>query len=231
MVEDPKVGSSTRAPGTGNRLSELARLFLRLGATAFGGPAAHIALMEHEVVQRKGWLTRDEFLDLLGATNLIPGPNSTEMAIHIGWKQARWAGLIVAGIAFILPAAVQVLALAWVLDRYGTRLEAGRLLYGIKPVIIAMVVQALGRLGRQALKTRALAMIATICMALTIPGVNELIILLARGAWSRFCAGQADVLEGEPARWCLAPYPSAAWPSARPPLRSASCPCSCSSSR
>ena len=182
MVEDPKVGSSTRAPGTGSRLSELARLFLRLGATAFGGPAAHIALMEHEVVQRKGWLTRDEFLDLLGATNLIPGPNSTEMAIHIGWKQARWAGLVVAGIAFILPAAVQVLALAWALDRYGTRLEAGRLLYGIKPVIIAMVVQALGRLGRQALKTRALAMIATICMALTIPGVNELIILLGAGA-------------------------------------------------
>ena len=137
--------------------------------------------MEHEVVHRKGWLTRDEFLDLLGTTNLIPGPNSTEMAIHIGWKRARWAGLLVAGMAFILPAAVQVLALAWALERYGRRFEAGRLLYGIKPVIIALVVQALWRLGRQALRTRTIAMIAVLCIALTIAGVNELIVLLGGG--------------------------------------------------
>src|SRR5208337_3112624 len=113
---------------------DLALLFLRLGATAFGGPAAHIALIEHEVVRRKHWLTREEFLDLLGATNLIPGPNSTEMAIHIGWKRARWVGLTVAGLAFILPAALIVLVVAWAYVRYGGRPEVVRLLYGIKPV-------------------------------------------------------------------------------------------------
>src|SRR5208337_2578526 len=137
-------------------IHDLALLFLRLGATAFGGPAAHIALIEHEVVRRKHWLTREEFLDLLGATNLIPGPNSTEMAIHIGWKRARWPGLVVAGVSFILPAALLVLAIAAAYMRYGSRPEAARLLYGIKPVIIAIVVQALWRLGRQALKSAEL---------------------------------------------------------------------------
>src|SRR5437660_7944149 len=101
-------------------LAELARLFLRLGATAFGGPAAHIALMEDEVVRHRGWLTREEFLDLLGATNLIPGPNSTEMAIHIGRRRAGWPGLLVAGACFILPAALLTGALAWAYVRYGS---------------------------------------------------------------------------------------------------------------
>ena len=144
-----------RVPGSeaGASLRDLAVLFLRLGATSFGGPAAHIALMEHEVVHRKGWLSREEFLDLLGATHLIPGPNSTEMAIHIGWKQARWPGLLVAGVSFILPAVLLVLAIAAAYMRYGSRPEVARLLYGIKPVIIAIVVQALWRLGRQALKS------------------------------------------------------------------------------
>ena len=105
------VGSESK---TG--LADLAGLFFRLGITSFGGPAAHIALMEHEVVHRLGWLGRDEFLDLLGATNLIPGPNSTEMAIHIGWRRAGWQGLVVAGLAFILPAVLVVLAIAWVYD-------------------------------------------------------------------------------------------------------------------
>src|SRR4051794_29543128 len=106
-------------PGRAQRLRELAALFLRLGLTAFGGPAAHIALMEDEVVARRGWLTRAEFLDLLGATNLIPGPNSTEMAIHIGHRRAGMAGLVVAGVAFIVPAALMVGAIAWAYARWG----------------------------------------------------------------------------------------------------------------
>src|SRR5258707_10494151 len=106
-------------PSRARRLWELAALFLRLGLTAFGGPAAHIAMMEDEVVARRRWLTREEFVDLLGATNLIPGPNSTEMAIHVGRKRAGWAGLLVAGSCFIVPAAVVTVALAWAYVRYG----------------------------------------------------------------------------------------------------------------
>src|SRR5688500_18191787 len=138
-------------------LGELARLFLRLGATAFGGPAAHVALMEEEVVRRRQWVSREEFLDLLGATNLIPGPNSTEMAIHIGHRRAGWAGLLVAGVCFIVPAMVIVLGIAWAYVRFGKLPQAEGLLYGVKPVIIAVVVQALWALGRTALKTKFLA--------------------------------------------------------------------------
>ena len=124
-------------------LWELARLFLKLGTIAFGGPAAHIAMMEDEVVRRRRWLTRERFLDLLGATNLIPGPNSTEMAIHIGYHRAGWAGLIVAGSCFILPAVLIVTVFAWAYVRYGSIPEVKGVLYGIKPVIIAIVLQAL----------------------------------------------------------------------------------------
>src|SRR6266513_2541689 len=121
-------------------LTDIARLFLRLGTTAFGGPAAHIALMEEEVVRRRAWLTREEFLDLLGATNLIPGPNSTEMAIHIGHRRAGFAGLVVAGACFILPAAAITLALAWAYVAMGSVPELASILYGVKPVVIAIVV-------------------------------------------------------------------------------------------
>ncbi len=120
-------------------LRELALLFLRLGTTAFGGPAAHVAMMEDEVVRRRQWMTRERFLDLLGATNLIPGPNSTEMAIHIGHDRAGWAGLAVAGTCFIVPAAAIVTAIAWVYVRFGALPEVTGVLYGIKPVIIAVV--------------------------------------------------------------------------------------------
>jgi len=133
------------SPSTGGRLAELARLFLKLGTIGFGGPAAHIALMEDEVVRRRGWLTRERFLDLLGATNLIPGPNSTEMAIHVGHQRAGWRGLVVAGVSFILPAFLVVLACAWAYGRYGTLPAAEGLLRGVKPVIIAIVLQALGK--------------------------------------------------------------------------------------
>ena len=162
-------------------LGELAWLFLRLGATSFGGPAAHIALMEHEVVRRRGWLSQAQFLDLLGAANLIPGPNSTEMAIHVGWHRARWAGLLVAGTCFIAPAALIVLAFAWAYVRFGHRPEAAGLLYGVKPVIIAVVVQALWRLGRHALKSRTLLVVAALCVAANALGVDELAVLFGAG--------------------------------------------------
>src|SRR5688572_18323009 len=124
-------------------LSELALLFLKLGAISFGGPAVHIAMMEDEVVRRRKWLSHEEFLDLLGATNLIPGPNSTEMAIHVGYQQRGWAGLLVAGASFILPAAAIVLLFAWAYVRYGSLPQTAQALYGVKPVIIAIVLQAL----------------------------------------------------------------------------------------
>jgi len=162
-------------------LREVAWLFLKLGATAFGGPAAHIAMMEDEVVRRRHWLTREQFLDLLGATHLIPGPNSTEMAIHIGWHRARWAGLFVAGACFILPAAVIVLAIAWAYVRFGTRPEAVGLLYGIKPVVIAVVLQALWGLGKAAVKTKSLATIGVAGAVLNLLGINELVILFGIG--------------------------------------------------
>src|SRR5438034_7424978 len=121
------------------RLLELARVFLKLGLVSFGGPAAHIAMMEDEVVRRRHWLTREAFLDLLGATNLIPGPNSTEMAIHIGRQWAGWAGLVVAGRWFILPAALITLSVAWAYVRFGSLPQATGFLYGVKPVMIAVV--------------------------------------------------------------------------------------------
>lgn len=162
-------------------LRSLALLFLKLGIIGFGGPAAHIAMMEDEVVRRRQWMTRDEFLDLLGATNLIPGPNSTEMAIHVGHRQAGWKGLLVAGVCFILPAMLIVTLLAWAYVRYGTLPEAIGILYGIKPVVIAIVVQALWALGRTALKTRLLVVIAIAGVVLIFLGYNELLILAASG--------------------------------------------------
>lgn len=158
-------------------LSELALLFLKLGTTAFGGPAAHIAMMEDEVVRRRGWLTRDQFLDYLGATNLIPGPNSTEMAIHIGWARNGFAGLVIAGACFILPAAILVTALAWAYVKFGTLPAAGALLYGVKPVVIAVVAQALWRLGKAAVKTQALAVLLVAAVLAIALGVNELVVL------------------------------------------------------
>jgi chromate transporter len=162
-------------------IGDLARLFLKLGTTAFGGPAAHIAMMEEEVVRRRNWLTREEFLDLIGAVNLIPGPNSTELAIHIGQRRAGWRGLLVAGICFILPAALIVGGLAWVYVRYGTLPAAEGVLYGVKPVVIAVIVQALRSLGGTALKTRTLALIGALAFAAVALGVHELLVLAGAG--------------------------------------------------
>jgi chromate transporter len=163
-------------------MRELALLFLRLGFTAFGGPAAHIAMMEDEVVRRRGWLTREELLDLLGAANLIPGPNSTELAIHIGYRRNGWPGLLVAGACFILPAALLVTLIAWAYVRYAKLPQAEAVLYGIKPVIIAIIVQALWRLGATALKSPVLIGIAVGGVVAAFLGVNELIVLFGAGA-------------------------------------------------
>ncbi|MBE0540608.1 MAG: chromate efflux transporter [Verrucomicrobia bacterium] len=164
------------------RLGELACLFLKLGTTGFGGPAAHIGMFEDEVVRRRGWLTREEFMDLLGATNLIPGPNSTEMAIHIGHRRAGWPGLLVAGACFILPATLIATIIAWAYVRYGTLPQAEGILYGIKPVIIAVVLQALWGLGRTALKNRLLAFVAVTAAVTNALGVNELAVLFGAGS-------------------------------------------------
>ena len=134
-------------------LREIAVSFLRLGTTAFGGPAAHIAMMEEEFVRRRGWLSREEFLDMLGATNLIPGPNSTEMAIHIGHQRAGWKGLVVGGVCFIVPAMLIVMAAAWAYVRFGSLPQFQGIMYGIKPVIVAVIFQALWRLAPTAIKS------------------------------------------------------------------------------
>src|SRR4051794_3690653 len=153
----------------------LAQLFLKLGTIAFGGPAAHIAMMEGEVVRRRRWLTREEFLDYLGATNLIPGPNSTELAIHIGYARAGWPGLLVAGACFILPAALIVGVIAWAYVQYGKLPEVNGILYGVKPVVIAVIVQALYGLARTALKTRALTLLGVAGVFAGALGVHELL--------------------------------------------------------
>lgn len=173
--------SASLPAGSRAALREAALLFLRLGCTAFGGPAAHIAMMRQEVVARRRWLSDRQFLDLLGATNLIPGPNSTEMAIHLGYARAGWPGLLVAGSVFILPAMLIVLALAWLYVRFGTTPEATWLLYGIKPVIIAVVVQALWGLGQAAVTGPLPAAVGAAVIALSLRGGNEIVLLFGGG--------------------------------------------------
>lgn len=163
------------------RLAEVAWYYLRLGITAFGGPAAHIAMMHDETVVRRKWLTDQEFLDLLGATNLIPGPNSTEMAIHIGFRRAKWLGLLAGGVCFILPAMLIVLGLAWLYVRFGSLPQVGWLLYGVKPVVIAIILQALWSLARNALKSSFLGLVGASVLVAFLLGVNAVILLLASG--------------------------------------------------
>ena len=160
---------------------QVARLFLKLGCTAFGGPAAHIAMMRDEVVGRRRWLDDQQFLDLLGATNLIPGPNSTEMAIHIGYVRAGWRGLVLAGVLFILPAMLIVLALAWAYVQYGSLPQATWLLYGIKPVIVAVVLQALWSLSRTAIKGWLTGVVGALALVLYFAGVNEIALIVLGG--------------------------------------------------
>jgi chromate transporter len=167
-------------PPPGN-VREVALLFLKLGLTAFGGPAAHIAMMEDEVVRRRGWMSREEFVDLMSAVNLIPGPNSTEMAIHVGRLRAGTPGLLTAGACFILPAAAMTGALAWAYVRYGSAPAFPAILKGIQPVVLAIVLVAISRLSAAAVKTRALAAVAAGVFALSLLRAHELVLLGAGG--------------------------------------------------
>lgn len=160
----------------------MAILFLKLGTIAFGGPAAHIAMMHDEVVVRRKWMNEQRFLDLLGATNLIPGPNSTEMAIHLGFLRAGRAGLALAGVCFILPAMLIVMTLAWAYVQFGSTAQVGWVLYGVKPVVIAIIVQAFWGLGRKAVKGWLTAIVGVATFGLYLFSVNILILLVVSGA-------------------------------------------------
>lgn len=183
---------------------EVLLFFTRLGFTSFGGPAAHIALMRVELVKRRAWVTEAEFLDLLGAANLIPGPNSTELAMHLGYRRAGWAGLIAAGVGFIVPAALIVLGLSWAYVTYGATPPARALLYGIQPIVIVIVAQALFGLARAALKDRLTATIAAGVVLGATLGLNELMLLLLAGGlvllWKRWRQGAFAGLIA-PAAW------------------------------
>ncbi len=178
-----KRGHSADVPVKTHRtaLHEVTGLFLRLGFTAFGGPAAHLAMMEDEAVRRRQWLSRDQFLDLLGVTNLIPGPGSTEMAILLGYRRAGWRGLVLGGLCFILPAALIVALLAWAYVKFGQMSQVVGILNGIKPVIIAILIQALWRMGKTAIKGWWLGLIALAATLANYAGVRPLVVLAACG--------------------------------------------------
>ncbi len=185
---DPNTAQPT---GDRERLSELAVQFLRLGFTAFGGPVAHIAMMRQEFVERRQWISDQRFVDLIGIVNLIPGPNSTELAIYLGYLRAGWPGLIVAGACFIVPAMLIVMALAWAYVQFGALPETGWLLYGVLPVVIAIIVRALWGLGRTVVRDVLVALWALALLALYLLGVNDLLLLfggailyaIAVGGW------------------------------------------------
>jgi len=210
MDSIPNVQPGTFPEPTRTSLLELALLFGRLGATAFGGPAVHIALMEEEVVTRRGWLTRAEFLDFLGATNLIPGPNSTEMAIHVGRVRRGLPGLLVAGISFILPAAILVGGIAWAYVRFGALPQITWLLYGVKPVVIAVIAQGAWRLAKTAVHSVWLGAIGAAAGVAAAMGMDALLVLglaAATGAvWhmlhtGRTPKGATGMLAGGLAAW------------------------------
>ncbi|MGA8299767.1 MAG: chromate efflux transporter [Terriglobales bacterium] len=165
-------------------LGEIALVFLKLGTIAFGGPAAHLAMMEEEFVRRRKWITHEQFLDRLATANLIPGPSSTEVAIFVGQLKRGWRGLIVAGACFIIPAALIVSVIAWAYVRFGSLPQAQRVLYAIKPAVVAVVIQALGRLSRTGIRTALLAVIAVFAAFLTVIGISPVLVLLLAGALS-----------------------------------------------
>lgn len=164
-----------------NPLKDVAKLFLRLGVTAFGGPAAHIAMMQQEVVTKRKWMTDQHFLDLVGATNLIPGPNSTEMAIHIGQERAGWKGLLVAGLCFILPAVLITGLFAWLYKTCGQLPDVQPFVYAIKPAIIAIILAAVYPLAKKSLKSIALGIIGVAVLMLSLLGINEISLMFGAG--------------------------------------------------
>lgn len=178
MAERGELPVAAKAP---HATLELALIFLRLGTTAFGGPAAHIALMEQEFVRKREWLTHEEFLDMIGAANLVPGPSSTEVAIHVGLRRAGGIGLVLAGVCFILPAALLVSAFAWGYVRYGSLPSFQSALYGIKPVVVAVVAQAIWNLGRKAIDTWLKRGLIVLCGVLAWVGMSALPVLLGSG--------------------------------------------------
>lgn len=167
-------------------LKEIAAVFLKLGCFAFGGPAAHIAMMEDEIVSRRNWMSRQHFLDLIGATNLIPGPNSTEMTMHCGYERAGAAGLIVAGICFIFPAVLITLVLAWLYVTYGSLPAIAPFLSGMLPAVLAIIASAIIKLGKKAIKNTELAILGMLILTASVLGVNEVIALLAGGILGGF---------------------------------------------
>lgn len=183
--------ASGHSSAGGDALGEVAGLFLRLGLTAFGGPAAHLGLMEREVVTRRRWMSRESFLDLVGACNLLPGPSSTQVAMALGYTRARWLGLATAGVCFIAPAALATLGLAWAYMQYGSLPQAQGLLYGAKPAMVALIVQAIWKLGRTALKDAGLALAGAACLVGALLGAPPLAVLMLCGggtlmvAWGR----------------------------------------------
>ncbi len=219
---------SASPPSFAARLRELVFLFLKLGAISFGGPAAHIALIEAEVVRKRQWLTRQQFLDMLGAANLIPGPTSTEMAINVGFVRAGWAGLCFAGACFILPAALITGAFAWAYVRFGALPQAASVLYGIKPAVIAVIAIAIWRLGRTAVKDAGLAVLGALALATFFLALNPIVILFG-GAVVGMLARRASALRASammrvlpmwmrPRFFALATLASAALPLTKPSL-------------
>jgi chromate transporter len=175
------------------KLGELFRFFIRLGMTAFGGPAAHIALMEREAVEQRAWISREHFLDLVGASNLLPGPSSTQVAMALGFARAGWVGLAIAGACFIVPASLATLGLAWAYVHYGHMPQAQGLLYGTKPVMVAIVVQAIWRLGRLALRDWFLLLAGLGCLAAALGGVPPIALLLTAGGVAALVANRGRI--------------------------------------
>ena len=182
-------------------LGEIALVFLKLGTIAFGGPAAHLAMMEEEFVRRRKWMTHAEFLDRLATANLIPGPSSTEVAIFVGQLKRGWRGLIVAGCCFIIPAAIIVSVIAWAYVRFGAMPKVEGVLSAIKPAVVAIVIQALGKLGRTGVRSTLLAVIAVLTAALNLFGVSPVLVLAFAGLAAASASGMRNRLVGLPGLW------------------------------
>nr|MCU0385269.1 chromate transporter [Flavihumibacter sp.] len=167
---------STVSPASNQRqrLTEVALVFLKLGVIGFGGPAVHIAMMEEEVVRKRNWMSTQHFLDLVGATNLIPGPNSTEMTMHCGHERAGWKGLVVAGVCFIVPAVLITGLLAWAYQRYGQLPEVAPFIYGIKPAVLSVVLAVMISLGKKAVKNIQLALLGILALIAVLAGMHEI---------------------------------------------------------
>ena len=163
------------------KLKQVAAVFFKLGLFAFGGPAAHIAMMEHEVVTKRAWMTREHYLDLIGATNLIPGPNSTEMTMHCGFQRAGKKGLFIAGISFIFPAVFITAILGYLYVLYGALPQVQPFIKGIQPAVIVIIASAVIKLGKKAVKNWELALLGTLFLAASLLGLDQVLVLLGGG--------------------------------------------------